>query len=162
MLIQGGHGEWRPAVENGFKSCPPADCSFFSPLLVYTCATCISWGGAGAGNNSITGVWQTLPPSSSAPIPPPPWSFSEDLFPAQWHVDVYNGDGWWLALPHRGTDGLLPKRLSASLHQSLSDSPSRNRAWAQYWPCSGVCWRVCVCVCVCVRLLLKRASTTCY
>lgn len=82
------------------------------------------------------------------------WSFSEDLFPAQWHVDVYNGDGWWLALPHRGTDGLLPKRLSASLHQSLSDSPSRNRARAQYWPCSGVCWRMCVGVCV--------ASTTCY
>ncbi|KAI4793880.1 hypothetical protein KUCAC02_032429, partial [Chaenocephalus aceratus] len=45
-----------------------------------------------------------------------------ELSPAQWHVDVCNGDGWWLALSHRGTDGLLPKRLSAILHQSLSDS----------------------------------------
>lgn len=102
-----------------------------APLsVIYTCATCISWRGAAARNNSVTGVWQTLPPSSSAPIPclrPPLWSLSEELFPAQWHVDVYNGDGWWLALPHRGTDGLLPKRLSASLHQSPADSPPPHR-----------------------------------
>ncbi len=81
------------------------------------------------------------------PSRPPSWSFSEELFSAQWHVDVYNGDGWWLALPHRGTDGLLPKRLSASLHQSPSDSahpPPRNRAQAQYRPA-----QVCVSVCVC-------------
>lgn len=72
---------------------------------------------------TVMGVWQPVPPVSSAPMPPPPRSLSEELFPAHWHVDVYNGDGWWLALPHRGTDGLLPKRLSASLHQSRWQSP---------------------------------------
>lgn len=72
---------------------------------------------------TVMGVWQPVPPVSAAPMPPPPRSLSEELFPAHWHVDVCNGDGWWLALPHRGTDGLLPKRLSASLHQSRWQSP---------------------------------------
>lgn len=54
---------------------------------------------------------RTLTVARSLPPPPLPRSLSEELSPAQWHVDVYNGDGWRLALPHRGTDGLLPKCL---------------------------------------------------
>lgn len=92
---------------------------------------------------TVMGVWQPVPPVSSAPMPPPPRSLSEELFPAHWHVDVYNGDGWWLALPHRGTDGLLPKRLSASLHQSRWQSPPTPHPWkraqAQYLIEAQVC-----------------------
>lgn len=74
-------------------------------------------------NNSMTGVLTSCPSFLLCThATPTPRSSSEELFPAQQHVDVYNGDGWWLALPRRATDGLLPKRLSASLHQSPSDS----------------------------------------
>ena len=150
MLIQGGHSEWRPAVENGFKSCPPADCSFFSPLLVYTCATCISWGGAGAGNNSITGVWQTLPPSSSAPIPPPLGHSQRTCsLPSGMWMCIMEMDGGWLCHTVEQTDSSLNACLPASI--SLSPTappgiePGLNIGPAQV--CVGVC--VCVCVCVC-------------
>lgn len=99
----------------------------FSPSVIYTSVTCISWGGAQQHNRTLTvthSLHPALHPSLLPSKPPLLWSLSEELSPAQWHVDVYNGDGWWLALPHCGTDGLLPKCLPASLHQSPCDSLS--------------------------------------
>lgn len=100
-------------------------------------------------NRSLTDAPSFLLCTHLSPPTPHPllWSFSEELSPAQWHVDVYNGDGWWLAPPHRGTDGLLPKRLSASLHQSPSDSPPGTQ------PRLNIGLLRCVSVCVCARAL---------
>lgn len=120
-LIQRGDGGQSLPKKNEFKSCPFADCSSFSVSDLHMrdmYKLRRSRSREQQHNRSLTDT-----PSHLLCTPPLSWSFSEELFSAQWHVDVYNGDGWWLALPHRGTDGLLPKRLSASLHQSPSDSP---------------------------------------
>lgn len=121
----------------------------FSPPLVYTCATCISWGGAGAGNNSITGVWQTLPPSSSAPIPASPSSGHSQRtcsLPSGMWMCIMEMDGGWLCHTVEQTDSSLNACLPASI--SLSPTappgiePGLNIGPAQ----------VCVGVCVCVWL----------
>lgn len=120
-------------------------------LLLFLCqwftqsATCISWGGAEAGNNSITRVWQSLPPSSSAPIMPPlhPSSGHSQRscpLPSGMWMCIMEMDGGWLCHTVEQTNSSLNACLPASI--SLPSTAPRNRAQAQYWP-----GQVFVCVC---------------